>query len=104
MESGWTQGWIPTVLDLRRRGVSLWDLTAHSTIARHMDKIRPAMLPDEAVAATPESKRVRHAAVGRSVLAMTKPDPRFNLGGTAGWWRRVAHSRLGGEVAGIYPA
>jgi hypothetical protein len=84
VESGWTQGWIPTVLDLRRRGVSLWDLTAHSTIARHMDKIRPAMLPDEAVAATPEILRVRHAAVGRNVLSMTKPDPRFNLGGTAG--------------------
>jgi len=24
-ESGWTQGWIPTVLDLRRRKVSLWE-------------------------------------------------------------------------------
>jgi hexosaminidase len=41
-------------------------------------------LPDEAVAATPEILRVRHAAVGRNVLSMTKPDPRFNLGGTAG--------------------
>jgi len=84
VESGWTQGWIPTVLDLRRRGVSLWDLTIHSGIAKHMDKIRPAMLPDEVVTAAPEIRRVRHAALGCKVLSMTEPDPRFNHGGSAG--------------------
>jgi len=84
VETGWVQGWIPTVLELRRRGTNLWDLTRGSAIAKHMDKIRPAMLPDEAVSAVPKIKRVQHDAVGRSVLAMTKPDPRFNLGGTAG--------------------
>lgn len=84
VESGWTQGWIPTVLDLRRRGVSLWDLTAKSAIAKHMEKIRPAMLPDEAVSAVAKIPRVRHDALGGKVLSMTRPDPRFNLGGTAG--------------------
>jgi hexosaminidase len=49
-----------------------------------MDEIRPAMLPDEVVAAAPDICRVRHDAVGCNVLAMTTPDPRFNLGGTAG--------------------
>ena len=33
VESGWTQGWITTVLALRRLGMSLWDLTAGSRIA-----------------------------------------------------------------------
>ena len=84
VESGWTQGWIPTVLDLRRRGTNLWDLTAKSAIAKHMDKIRPAMLPDEAVSSAPEIKRVRHDALGSAVLRMIQPDPRFNLGGAAG--------------------
>ena len=84
VECGWTQGWIPTVLELRHRGVSLWDLTRNSTIAKHMDRIRPTLLPDDAVSATPEIRRVRHDAVGSTVLAMTEPDPRFKLGGTAG--------------------
>jgi hypothetical protein len=84
VECGWVQGWIPTVLALRRRGVSLWDLTRNSSIAAHMDKLRPLMLPDESVSAAPQIQRIQHAAVGSKVLSMTEPDPRFNRGGAAG--------------------
>jgi len=83
VECGWTQGWIPTVLGLRNRGVSLWDLTRDSTIARHMDRIRPILLPDESLSATPAIQRIQHDAIGSTVLTMTKPDPRFNLCGAA---------------------
>ena len=84
VECGWTQGWIPTVLALRRRGVSLWDLTRNSAIADHMEGIRPILLPDEALSAAPKIQRVQHDAVGCAVLSMTEPDPRFNLGGPKG--------------------
>jgi hypothetical protein len=83
-ECGWTQGWISAVLSLRRLGVSFWDLTRHSAIAEHMDRIRPAMLPDEALTTPADVRRVRHDAIGSTVLSMTQPDPRYNLRGAAG--------------------
>ncbi|MEX0776927.1 MAG: hypothetical protein WD042_14575 [Phycisphaeraceae bacterium] len=45
-ETGWTQAWITSMLLLHQRGTSFWDFTAKSRIARHMDKLRPQMLPD----------------------------------------------------------
>ncbi len=44
IESGWTQAWITSVLALRHLKTSLWDLTAKSRIARHLDKLLPAMM------------------------------------------------------------
>ena len=65
IESGWTQGWIVSVLALRQLRSSLWDLTADSKIARHFGRQRAEMLPDEALRAlrTPD----RHAAWQRPV-------------------------------------
>jgi hypothetical protein len=45
-ETGWTQAWITSVLAMRRLKTSLWDLSAKSQIARHMDKLLPVMLPE----------------------------------------------------------
>ena len=45
-ETGWTQSWITSVLAMRRMMTSLWDLTAKSQIARHMDKLLPVMMPE----------------------------------------------------------
>lgn len=45
-ETGWTQAWITAVLAMRCMKTSLWDLTAKSQIARHMDKLAPVMLPE----------------------------------------------------------
>jgi hypothetical protein len=44
IETGWTQAWITSVLALRRLKTSLWDLTANSRIARHMERLLPAMI------------------------------------------------------------
>jgi len=46
IESGWTQAWITSVLAMRQKGTSLWDLTKESRIERHFDKLRKRMLPD----------------------------------------------------------
>lgn len=47
IESGWTQGWITSVLAMRQMNTSLWGLTKDSRIERHFDKYRRQMLPDE---------------------------------------------------------
>ncbi|NQT88158.1 hypothetical protein HQ560_15430, partial [bacterium] len=47
VETGWTQGWIVSILALRQMDTSLWDLTASSRIRRHLDATRPVMIPDE---------------------------------------------------------
>ena len=48
-ETGWTIGWISSTFAMRELGTSLWDLTSNSSIGRHMEKVRPAMLPDDAL-------------------------------------------------------
>jgi len=45
-ESGWTQGWITSVLALRQMQTSYWDLTRKHDIAKHFAAIRETMLPD----------------------------------------------------------
>jgi hypothetical protein len=47
IETGWTQAWIAAVLGLRQRKSSLWELTAKSGIAAHVDKLTALMLPGE---------------------------------------------------------
>ncbi len=47
VETGWTQGWIITVLSLRELNNNLWDLTRHSHIADKFEPIRRSMIPDE---------------------------------------------------------
>lgn len=39
IESGWTQGWITTILALREMDTSIWDLTANSEAAKNFDKM-----------------------------------------------------------------
>ena len=47
IESGWTQGWITSVLAMRRMETSLWDLTETSEIERFHAAEREVMLPAE---------------------------------------------------------
>ncbi len=47
IESGWTQGWITSVLALRQMNTSLWDLTAGSKVSLYFDQYRKKMLPDD---------------------------------------------------------
>lgn len=51
METGWIQGEVLSVLALRQMKTSLWDLTAKSTIPRHLKVWRERMIPDEVLAA-----------------------------------------------------
>ena len=44
-ESGWTQSWIAAVFGMRHHRTSLWDLTAHSKISRHLQRLLPVMFP-----------------------------------------------------------
>lgn len=50
METGWTQAWITSVLALRHLKASFWDLTVNSTIGRHMEKLRPLLIPESSSA------------------------------------------------------
>jgi hypothetical protein len=45
IESGWTQGWITSVLAMRQLKTSLWELTAGSGIEKHFANWRVRMLP-----------------------------------------------------------
>jgi len=47
IESGWTQGWITSVLALRELHTSLWELTSTSRVGDHFASLRQQMLPDE---------------------------------------------------------
>jgi len=47
IESGWTVTWISSVMEMRQRKTSLWDITKGSRIRRLMPKIQPTMLPYE---------------------------------------------------------
>ncbi|MBN1344369.1 MAG: hypothetical protein JXQ73_16900 [Phycisphaerae bacterium] len=85
IETGWTQGWITAVLALREMKTSLWDLTAGSKIGEHMDKLRPMMIPDEAIAELPKPRPpVKHTAIGKQVTLATPPDDRYPGGGANG--------------------
>ena len=50
VESGWTQGWITTVLALRQRQSSLWDLATASGVGDHLRHHRQIMIPEAIVA------------------------------------------------------
>jgi len=46
-ESGWTQGWITSMLALRQMKTSYWDLTRKNGIAKNFAALRKSLLPDE---------------------------------------------------------
>jgi len=50
VESGWTQGWITTVLALRQRRSSLWDLATASGVGDPLRHHRETMIPEAIVA------------------------------------------------------
>jgi len=80
IESGWTQGWIVSVLAMREMKTSLWDLTKDSKIERHFGKYRRQMLPDEVIKSL-EPKKVKHAGINRTVHLAEGPDPHYRGAG-----------------------
>ena len=83
IESGWTQGWIVSVLSMRRMETSLWDLTKKVDVASHFERLRRQMLPDDVVRSL-QPARIDHAALGKLVVLATPADTRYPGGGPAG--------------------
>ena len=46
IETGWSQGWIPTVLAMREINRNLWDISRSNTIDKNFENIRKQMIPD----------------------------------------------------------
>jgi hypothetical protein len=46
IESGWTQGWITTILALREMNTSVWDVSRGSMVVNTFEKLKKQMLPD----------------------------------------------------------
>ena len=46
IESGWTQGWITSVLALRQMDTSFWELTADVDVKASMAQLMPLMFPE----------------------------------------------------------
>jgi len=93
IESGWTQGWIVSVLGLRQMRTSLWDLVNRTGVARDFDRLRQEMLPDEAVASL-APMICRHQGIGQGVVLVAQPSPSYPGGGADG----LTDGRLGGET------
>jgi hypothetical protein len=81
MESGWTQGWITSVLALRQLGTSLWELTAASRIERHFTTLCRAMLPEQVPGLSPRSLPLRSTSTGQSPGAEIGSQPSPSLKG-----------------------
>jgi hypothetical protein len=82
IESGWTQAWISSVFAMRQMKTSLWDLTADSQINRYFARLRPEMLPDEALK-TPDTQKINHSAVGKKVTLEKDPSETYHGSGAA---------------------
>jgi len=53
-ETGWTQAWIASVLGMRGKGTSLWEISSGSRIGVHLARLLPEMFPASAMAGPPE--------------------------------------------------
>ena len=72
IEVGWTQAWIPTVLALRELETSLWEMTKDSKIAKHWEKTKAMMLPED---------EINPPGPGKKVKLAQPPDARYSDGG-----------------------
>lgn len=74
IESGWTQGWIVSVLSLRQMHTSLWDLVTRTGVATPFERRRRELLPDEALAfLTPNP--MGHQAFAKPAVSLTLIPP-----------------------------
>jgi len=75
-ETGWSQPWIAGTMALRERKTSLWDLLQKVDLRTPFERLRPQMLPDDALQ-VPETPKAAHAALGKPVRLAAAPDPRY---------------------------
>jgi hypothetical protein len=81
-ESGWTQPWIAGALALRQQRKSLWDLVQACNLREPFARLRPQMLPDDAL--TPKPGDAAHDARGKTVELATGFSPLYPAGGPEG--------------------
>jgi len=100
IESGWTQGWITSVLALRLMGTSLWDLTAASRMRGHLDSVLAEMSLTPAGPYVPQPEPVESIATGAPCDLAEQSDERYP--GTEGdltdgrGWPACAHGKWRG--------
>jgi len=80
IESGWTQGWIVAVLAMRSLDTSLWDLAAKVDVGPEIRRLRPTMIPDDAVEEAGEGPPLVHAARGKEITLAAEPAPQYAAG------------------------
>jgi hypothetical protein len=83
IESGWTQGWIVSVLALREMDSSLWELIDRPGIEAGFPEMRAQMLPDSVIDAALGAP-IAHAGIGRPINVATPIDSRYPGKGAAG--------------------
>ena len=75
-ETGWTQGWIVSMLALKQMNTSLWEITADSKVADHFDKYKDLMLSDSDIKSAALQK-VKHAAIGKPIDLIFTPSSQY---------------------------
>ncbi len=76
IESGWTQGWIVSVLGMRQLDVSLWDLITKADISGDFERLRREMLPDRVIDSLSPVK-IQHEAVGKTAGLAVMPSASY---------------------------
>lgn len=82
IESGWTQGWIVTVLGLRLQETSLWDTLQKVDLSDTYHKQRPEML-SQADIVSMKQEPLSHAASYAKVDWQTTPSANYSFFGPA---------------------
>ena len=72
IESGWTQGWIVSVLGMRQMKTSLWELVTKTGVNKDFDRLRREMLPDEVIQSLTPSK-IQHEAINKTIKLTALP-------------------------------
>jgi hypothetical protein len=77
IESGWTQGWITSVLGLRQLGTSLWELTGSLDLSQHMPDCLLSMAINAGGPYEPRPRPCDHLAQGCRYRVTEPPDARY---------------------------
>ncbi|HJN17215.1 MAG TPA: discoidin domain-containing protein, partial [Armatimonadota bacterium] len=77
IESGWTQGWITSVLAMRVRGTSLWDLSESVDLRDDLPAVQQLMAVNDGAPYVPVPSPVDHLAIGAACSVATPPDSRY---------------------------
>jgi len=77
LETGWSQGWIASVLGLRALGTSFWELTADLELGQHVPSCLTQMSLGDGGPYRPRPRRRPHLAEGCPYDLKGEPDDRY---------------------------